>query len=381
MQIGLQTIQNPMEQIHYYYWYSALVGIPYHKRAQLLSCYGSLSNLFSEKDIPWECFPDFHEEEIRAFSKSRNEDAIIRDFEMLKNASITFIPLYDSAYSSLLKQIYDPPFGLFCIGNTALLNRWCVAVIGSRRCSPYGINCAESIAEYLSGQGVVVVSGMARGIDSCAHRGALQTADNSSIAVLAGGVDICYPRQNIELYHNLAGRGLIISEMPPHTPPLPYYFPIRNRIISGLCHSIVVVEAELKSGTKITADCALEQGRDVYAVPGRIYDSSSFGCNQLLQQGATPLLHPEEILKNASFSPDFSVNRKDFSKKTLEKDEILLYSCVDCEPVHMDELARRTGLNRGTLALLLEKLEWKGYIEQPLKNYYMKRIDFNKETF
>lgn len=363
--------------IYYWYWYASLYRIGLPKRRHLLGCYGSLKELF-EADVPWDCFPDFKPEDIAEFTASRNEEVLIRDYGKLSEQGITFLPYPDERYCELLKHIYDPPYGLFCIGNLALLNRYHVAVIGSRQCSPYGINCAESISSYLAERGIVIVSGMARGIDTLAHRGALRKSENSTIAVLAGGCDHCYPRQNIGLYTELSARGLIISEMPPGTAPLSIYFPIRNRIISGLSNSVVVVEARAKSGTRITADCALEQGRDVYAVPGRIYDPLSEGCNQLILDGAIPLLHPEEILKNVPenlLSPDKEMN---FNQKALEKREILLYSCVDCEPVHIDELARRSGLPRTELSLILARLEWGGYIEQPLKNYYMKHIEFGR---
>ncbi|MBO4391139.1 MAG: DNA-protecting protein DprA, partial [Lachnospiraceae bacterium] len=176
------------------------------------------------------------------------------------------------------------------------------------------------------------------------------------------------------LYEQLCERGLVISENPPGTSPLPYLFTRRNRLISGLCTSMVVVEARKKSGSLITVSYALEQGRNVYAVPGRIDDELSAGTNALILEGATPLLDPSQILKEMDISPALSNHYEEKIEKSLEKAEVLLYSFLDYEPSHIDDLAQKCGMDLSRVSYLLMQLELKGYVSQPVRNYYVKML-------
>ena len=215
---------------------------------------------------------------------------------MTEEEKISFITPFDSMYPERLKSIPDAPAGLYVMGTLPAESDITVAVIGARECSDYGRYVAERLGAFLGERGVTVVSGMARGIDGISQWAALE-AGGASIGVLGCGVDVCYPAKNRKLYDRLLKQGAVLSEYHPGTPPRPMNFPARNRIVSGLADAVVVIEARNKSGTLITVDMALEQGREVFVVPGRVTDGLSEGCNRLIKQGAGILLSPEELLE------------------------------------------------------------------------------------
>lgn len=219
------------------------------------------------------------------------------EYEKFKLKGIRLVTLADSLYPKELREIPDAPYGLFVRGKLPEEGEPTVAVIGARDCSPYGSLLAERLGEELGRHGITVVSGMARGIDGISQQAALD-AGGRSCGVLGCGVDICYPKENRKLYDRLWSQGCLVSSYPPGTPAIARNFPPRNRIVSGLADAVVVVEAREKSGTLITVDMALEQGREVYAVPGRITDRLSDGCNRLIRQGAVPLLNPQELIRD-----------------------------------------------------------------------------------
>lgn len=236
--------------------------------------------------------------QLGALLESRREidsrERLAERFLEMNRKGIFFTCRGEPDYPSKLIQIPDPPEGIYYRGKLPE-ERLSVAVVGARDCSEYGIRVAEELGRYLGGQGVQVISGMARGIDGISQAAAL-SAGGSSFAVLGSGVDVCYPASNRALYEKLLERGGILSSYPPGTAPLSMNFPPRNRIVSGLADALVVVEAREKSGTLITVDMALEQGREVYVAPGRITDRLSDGCNRLLKQGAGVFLSPREFL-------------------------------------------------------------------------------------
>ena len=223
---------------------------------------------------------------------ARGKD-VRKAYEDMQNCGIAFYPFYHPEYPKRLLDIPDRPFGVYVKGKI-----WDdgprVAVVGARDCSPYGSYVAETFARGLAEMGLLVVSGMARGIDGIAQKAALD-ANGSTCAVLGCGVDICYPASNEALYREICSNGAVLSEYPPGTKPQPSLFPPRNRIISGLADAVLVVEARRKSGTSITVDMALEQGKEVFVIPGRITDRLSDGCNNLLLQGATIALSPAQV--------------------------------------------------------------------------------------
>ncbi len=236
-----------------------------------------------------------------------------QSFEKMREQGIEIVTVCDKEYPGRLKNLPDAPYGLFVKGRLIREGEPSVAVIGARECSEYGRYVAKQLGSMLGKCKITLVSGMARGIDGISQEAALE-AGGISIGVLGSGVDVCYPAQNRELYHRLANAGALVSSYPLGTPARPRNFPPRNRIVSGLADVVVVVEARMKSGTLITVDMALEQGREVYVVPGRVTDRLSDGCNRLIKQGAGVLLAPEEFVEEIWTIYDRKYNRKNNGK-------------------------------------------------------------------
>jgi len=232
-------------------------------------------------------------EKAEAVKNPLTLESIRKQVEELRDAAIT---LADDAYPERLRHIADPPLALFFRGDPALLAKPSVALVGSRRASAYALNVAQHLAKQLVSAGVTIVSGLARGIDGAAHEAALD-AGGDTIAVLGTGIDVVYPRSNRKLFSAIEHHGLIVTELPPGTPPLPPHFPIRNRIISGISLGTVIVEATSRSGSLITARTAAEQGREVFAVPGPIFSAGSEGTHRLIQYGAKLVHDANDILE------------------------------------------------------------------------------------
>jgi DNA processing protein len=268
-----------------------------------------------------------------------------------------FVGRSDQEFPPLLRSIHDPPPGLFVRGaaDLALLARPAVAVVGARACSGYGTAVAASLARELSGAGLVVVSGLARGIDAEAHRGVL-AAGGRTVAVLGCGIDRDYPAAHAELARRVAADGLIVSEYAPGVEPAPWRFPARNRIVAGLTAATVVVEARERSGALITADLALEEGREVFAVPGEITSALSAGTNALLKLGATPLTGAADVLVS------FGIDRGRVAAAEPDGAAGTVLALVREAPAGADELARRAGLDAGEVARVLVELELAGLV-------------------
>jgi DNA processing protein len=250
----------------------------------------------------------------------------------------------------LLRAIHDPPARLYVRGDPELeiLARPAAAIVGARTCSPYGAQVARTLARELAGAGVVVVSGLARGVDAEAHRGALD-AGGTTVAVLGCGVDRDYPAAHAELARRIGDSGgLVVSEYEPGVEPAPWRFPARNRIIAGLCVATVVVEARERSGALITADFALEEGRDVLAVPGEITSALSAGTNALLRLGAVPVTSAADVLEVFGLLPE---------QRSRPRVEGTAATVLEALPATMDELVQRTGLAAGPIAAALAELE------------------------
>jgi DNA processing protein len=275
----------------------------------------------------------------------------------------------DSTYPELLRQIADPPPVLFTLGDQALFSRPAVAIVGSRDHSNYGAVVCRSLASAAAGAGVVVVSGMARGLDAVAQTAALD-AGGTTIGVLGNGLGVIYPAANRRLYERVARDGLLVSEFPPGERPHVGSFPRRNRLISGLSRVTVVVEAAAGSGALITAEFALEQGREVMAVPGNISSAVSVGTNRLLRDGATPLLEPNDLLRHFSELPNSGLmlpaapNVSRPLPPKLSAEEQALAGLFETESLHPDELSTRLNRPVGEVLGLLCGLEIAGVIEQ-----------------
>jgi DNA processing protein len=275
--------------------------------------------------------------------------------ERLTSAGARFVPRSAAAFPPLLRSIHDPPPGLFLrgVGEPDVLSRPAVAVVGARACSGYGASVARSLGRELGAAGLVVVSGLARGVDAEAHRGALD-AGGTTVAVLGCGIDRDYPAAHTELARRVAESGLIVSEYAPGVEPAPWRFPARNRIVAGLSAAVVVVEARERSGALITADLALEEGREVFAVPGEITSSLSAGTNTLLKLGASPLTAAADIL--SCFGLETAPAR------AAEGPAAELLDLVREHPGGADELARRAGLASADVARVLVELELAGLV-------------------
>jgi len=271
--------------LKYWVWLTALPGLGSRMKLLLLERFGSPENIYyAEKEdllLTEEMRPS--QAAILENKSLQRADEILGDCERL---GIHLLTLQDAAYPGRLKCIYDPPVLLYWRGRLPLFDEEAaVAVVGTRRCTPYGLRTAESLGWEMTKQGALVVSGLAKGIDSAAHRGALR-AGGMTAAVLGGGIDVIYPAENRWLYEDVERSGVLLSEYPPGTEAIGSHFPVRNRIISGLSLATVVVEAPERSGALITANTALEQGREVFAVPGPLDAPDSRGCNALIRDGA-----------------------------------------------------------------------------------------------
>ena len=279
----------------------------------------------------------------------------------LDDDSNHIVTLADSEYPQALLNIPDPPLLLYAKGRLDLLNCSALAMVGSRNATPQGINNAEALAKSLSDAGLCIVSGMAHGIDAAAHRGALLGL-GSSIAVVGTGLDKVYPAANRDLAHELARQGALISEFPLGTPPLPANFPRRNRIISGLSLGCLVVEASLQSGSLITARLAIEQGREVFAIPGSIHAPQSKGCHALLKQGAKLVEDARDVLEELPEPFVFPAPAKGVQDVDIQGPDTALLDHLGFDPVDVDTLRIRSGLTIAELSAMLLTLELSGHI-------------------
>lgn len=306
------------EELPYAYWLHNIKGVGNKGIRRLLAKGSKPSRLyFMEKKQMLQLYVEtesiFKEETVYHIIRTREEWDIKKEYDKMKRKGIDFYPAFHPLYPNSLRELPDAPWALYVIGQLPKQDRPVVAVIGARECSAYGAHVAKELGKALAERGIQVVSGMARGIDSIAQQSALK--EGEAYGVLGSGVDICYPLGSRNVYEDMKRKGGIISEYPPGTEPKACNFPARNRIISGLSQAVVVVEAKEKSGTLITVDMALEQGRDVYVVPGRVTDALSAGCNRLIKQGADVLCSVEEFIKEVCGKSIYPIGDVDFEEK------------------------------------------------------------------
>ena len=311
------------------------------------------------------------------------KDAVWRERleEELGNKEIGLTTPEDEDYPERLRLIPNPPKVLYYRGDLSLAEaEVTIGMIGSRRPTYYGIAMAEQFGTELASQGMVIVSGLALGIDEKSHRSALEVK-GKTIAVLGCGVDICYPQNNMNTFLEICEKGLVISEYEPGVPPLSYNFPARNRIISGLSDGLLVIEASLRSGTIITADCALEQGKEVFAIPGRATDALSKGTNNLIKQGATLVDSPIDIvmemygLELTVTKKESGITGKNRNKEAicgLSEDEKIMLTNIGYDPVYIDDLIRANKMDVGGTLAILRKLEEKNIIVNVEQSYFVR---------
>jgi len=307
-----------------------------------------------------------NDEQLRSLG-APDWSGVDRDLEWLAGAGRSFVALDDPRYPSLLRDIPQPPIGLFCQGDADLLRLPQIALVGARSATPQGLENARGFASELSRRGLVVTSGLALGIDGAAHRGALE-GSGLTIAVCATGLDRVYPARHRELAHQIAGQGLLVSEFPVGVQALAEHFPRRNRIISGLAMGVLVVEAARESGSLITARQAGEQGREVFAIPGSIHNPMSRGCHALIRQGAKLVESVDDILEE--IAPQLALRRQaagasgSGSESAVAADPAArqLLECLDDGALDIDRLVERSGLGLDRLHPLLLTLELSGEV-------------------
>ncbi len=327
-----------------------------------------LQNNISLKDF-WSCKKNNYINlgvdiiEADEIEKSKNNSNNIEICEYLVNEKIKFILYNELDYPESLKNIYSPPIGIFTKGNLPDFNN-SIAIIGARKASDYGKTAAYKLAYELASSGIVVVSGMARGIDSCSHKGTID-GNGITVAVMGSGFKNIYPKENTNLVDEIIKKGCVVTEYMPDMLPLACNFPERNRIISGLAKYLLVIEAGEKSGTLITVSCALEQGKDVFAVPGNIFSYGSYGTNKLIQDGAKPITCVQDILE------EFNLNYEKKSIKTLDEYEDAILTLLKIGGMKIEQILGNSNLNSEIVLTTLSKLECRGIIKRVYGNYYM----------
>lgn len=391
--------KNRETEAAYRYWLHNVQGIGEKTFKMLVEEMGGAKEVYnaSEKRIERMLKQNSRESriaegKIKALLQSRKDWKVEEKYGQMAEKGISMVSIWDVEYPLRLKKIAGSPAVLYYMGKLPGEERTALAVIGARECSEYGVYTAKAFGKKIGEAGIDIISGMARGIDGISQRAALD-AGGRSYAVLGCGADICYPASNSELYGQIRERGGIISPFPPGTPPRKNLFPYRNRIVAGLSDGVLVIEARQKSGTWITVDMALEQGKDVYAVPGRITDRLSDGCNLLIQQGAGIALTPEDVISELAIlrnregkrkAPDERMPHQEKGKRTeaetAEETENKILDFLDFMPKSSDEILELTGkagINMTLPQLLFELIQlcMEGKAGQVGGNYFVKKSE------
>lgn len=349
--------------------------IPYLNRhlSKVLQVFGSAERVWNASSHELQDFLGIPLDCAQKICADRNIVDVDLELEKLNACGVRVLAVDDPSYPELLGAIAVPPV-LFYKGDLIRSFVCAVAIVGSRKASVHGREFAFQLARQLSEMGVTIVSGLARGIDSASHRGAL-AAKGDTMGVLGCGIDVVYPPENRKLYLEISSKGSLVSEYPLGSRPFPQNFPARNRIISGLCEGVVVVEASERSGALITADFALEQGREVMVVPGNVKSSLSKGCHKLIKQGAYLIETVDdvvEILQLEKKLPELDVLLSGKGQVELECDEQNILECLGWEPKHVDQILQVVPFDIAKVITLLTMLEIKGFVRQDIGNLYVR---------
>lgn len=360
-----------MENRRFWFWINNIEGIGNTKLRNIFEVFEKPENVFEASAKVLRQIPVLNEMDVANICNVEKRKNIFELFEKYIDKGIKFVFPCEEMYPKRLQELYDKPGILYYRGNLPKENSVNVSIVGSRRCTEYGKSVASEIAGLLAERGANVISGLALGIDSAAHRGALKVKGNT-FAILAGSAYKCYPPSNHSLYMDIINSGGAISEFSPDTSTVPGMFPLRNRIISGMSDVVIVVEAAEKSGSLITVSHALEQNRQVYAVPGRIGDGFSTGCNRLIAEGADIVVSYDTLLEELGFSIIEEKNSEN-ENLCLAREEKMLYSLLlDFTPRSLDTILSLTGEEPGRVLRWLLGLELKGYIKEISKNFYVR---------
>ena len=359
------------KDIKYWIGFNIIPGIGRVKFAQLEQYFGTMENAWSAATAEL-TKAGLDRNSVRLITQWRPRISLEAEMEKLERYGVRVFTYLDPAYPPRLKEIYDYPPLLYLRGTLLPEDEWCLAVVGTRRATAYGRQVTEEIVTDLAQSNITIASGLAKGIDATAHQSAL-AAGGRTIAVFACGLDLVYPSENADLARRIRQQGALISEYPLGTSPRPEYFPRRNRIMSGLSLGTLVTEAGESSGAMITAHMALEQNREVFAIPGSILSPSSRGTNHLIQEGAKLVRDHTDILEELNLT---AVAHQLEMKEIIPASdtESLLLKQLSAEPIHIDEVCRGSGLPTATISSTLAMMELKGLVKQVgLMNYVLAR--------
>ena len=363
-------------QPHHQYWLGLrlIPNFGIVRISQLLTRFESAEALWREPDASLMRL-ELPRNLLRQFCDARRAIDLDREMEAVDRAGAALVTLDDDVYPALLRQLPDRPLLLYVRGQLNVNDAKCLAVVGTRKASKYGWDIANQLAAQVAGQGIVIVSGLAQGIDAAAHRGALQ-AGGTTIALVGAGVDSIYPRENKSLASEIEANGAIVSEMPLGTKPLAKNFPQRNRLISGMSLGVLVAEAPERSGALNTVSHALEQGREVFAVPHNVFSLTGRGCNHLIQEGAKLVADARDILEELDVSHFKAEARATTERAQPANDtEDAILKQLSADPIHVDLIVRRTQLPTAAVTSALTMLELKGLAESAGPMQYCRALD------
>lgn len=366
----------------YMHWLYQAAGMGKHRFLQRLEELGSARTIYEmmQTNQLEEKLGERYQEKIAQIKQFTKEYDVMGEYERMQERGIRLLTLKDREYPRRLADIPDKPYGIYYVGRMPEEDRKSIAVIGARECSEYGRHMAKVFGRELAKAGIQVISGMARGIDGISQKAALH-AGGYSLGVLGCGVDICYPKENKGLYEELIAQGGVCSEYPPGVEPRALLFPLRNRIISALCDAVLVIEARRRSGTLITVDMALEQGKEVYALPGRATDLLSEGCNHLIRQGAGIITSPQELLDELSdtYRKEQEYRQQELFVPQGQQGELL--QLLDFQPQSVSTLQTRYEEKYGRYLSIPELLHellqlcMNGYAKQISGSYFCKAAE------
>lgn len=355
---------------------NAVAGLTTLQVKRLLAAFGSAERVLNAPPKDLENVAQLSALAAEKIFKFDRDGFLRKEEEHISRHGVSIVTLQDSAYPACLKNIPDPPVVLYIKGKLPSESEPAIAIVGSRQATRYGHRTAETISRQLAALGITVISGLARGIDTCAHEGCL-AAGGKTIAVLGCGLCHVYPPENKKLLARIALTGAVISEFAMPTEPMPYFFPRRNRIISGLALGVLVVEAAKKSGALITARTALEQGKDVFAIPGKVDEPSSEGTNQLIKEGAKLITTAHDVVEGLAGELRRTVEtvvapQQKPDSLSLTEEETKIYMALNSQPVYIDDLASSAVMPIPQLMDILLKLEIKHYINRLPGRYFVR---------
>lgn len=351
------------------YWLSGLINLGMTGLKKFVELCGGIESVLDTEPQTIRAMKELSPKFIDEIIKSREITLLEEEYNRLQEKDIHFVGKMNERFPENLRNIENCPFGLFYRGKLPDSSRLSIAVVGARAATAFGQETARYFSRVLSSHGVQIISGLALGIDGYAHRGALE-GGGQTWGILGCGVDLCYPRENFYLYEAMKNQGGVLSEFKPKEKPLAWHFPYRNRIISGLCDGILVVEARKKSGSLITAGLGLDQGKDIFAVPGRPVDELSAGCNSLISDGAKLVSDPEDILEEYKISVKLTPK----NKIVLDNLEKLVYPSLCLDAKSIEQVAVEVQLDYVQTAKALRSLSEKGLARQVGKNYYISKL-------